>query len=225
MKKVILFSVFILFCFFKFYSESLIDKFNIPGMRAEINKIAYNEDSQKIIANSEAADLVLDFSDNIKCVVNVQTENSKLESVCDINKNMLEGIYLFNLDISVPCLLVCYYAEGATGLSANIMKGLLIKFDDEKIELIQLSTFGAVYKNFIDTNNDNIFEFICIDLFYNTKVDDERLFIANYFSLSEGIKNISNKNQLKIINFYDGEIVVKKKNEIDYRLLSKPSIF
>ena len=225
MKKIILFSVFIYLCIFKIYSDSLIDKFNILGKRPEINKIVYNEDSQIILANCKSADLVLDFSDNNNCVVHIQTKNSKLESVCDINKNMLEGIYQFNLDISVPCLLVCYYAEGATGLSANIMKGLLIKFDDEKIELIQLSTFGAVYKNFIDINNDNVFEFIWIDLFYNTKIDYERLFIANYFFLSDGIKNISDKNQLKIINFYDGEIVVKKQNEIDYRLLSKPSIF
>ena len=224
MKKNIFLFIFI-FCFVAITSsEDFIDRFNISGKKPEIHKIDYLEESQKIIADCEYADLTMNFSGENKCIVNIQANNSKFESVCSINKNMFEGIYHFNLNKSTPCLLICYYAEGATGLSANIMKALLIKLYDKKIELIQLSTFGSVYKNFIDTNNDGTFEFICIDLFY-PKTDDERFFIANYFTLSDEIKNISDKTQLKMIGLYNDEIVVRKQNEIDYKLLTKPSIF
>lgn len=225
MKKNFILIFLILFYVYNSTAEDFIDRFNISGKKPEIHKIEYLEESQKIIADCEYADLTINFSDENKCVVNIQTDNSKFETVCSIKKDMLEGIYHFNLNKTIPCLLICYYAEDATGLSANIMKALLIKLYDKKNELIQLSTFGSVYKNFIDTNNDGTFEFICIDLFYNPKTDDERFFIANYFILSDEIKNISDKTQLKMIGLYNGEIVVKKQNDINYKLLTKPSIF
>lgn len=137
----------------------------------------------------------------------------------------LSGIYEMKLsNINSHTILLAAYREGAAGLSANMTFGVLINIESYTYQY--LSTWGSVDKNFVDCDNDGMFEFVCVDY---QELNNEQMLIAHVFS-SDGsglyIKNDSTeKNNFYVFSFNDSNIKTIDMRSFELETLKTPNVF
>jgi len=141
-----------------------------------------------------------------------------------INSRYLSAVYRIQLSpISYKILLVAY-PEGASGLSANTTFGILFDIDDCRYQYF--GTWGLVDKNFVDINNDGIFEFVCVDYYVS---NGKAKLIANIFSPDISglyIENNSLEENNIFVLFLDDLVIEKLDLENhEIRIMKTPDIF
>ena len=191
MKKIFLILISLVVLLFSTYSKSPVSRFGFSGNTPLMTEVEYSKTDNSIIIKNEMYSLSMEFTSNDCCKLNVSNKKKNVQFSVHLKKEMIDSINTFYIDKKTPCILICYNIEGATGLSANITSGFLIKLKN-KIEIIEISSFGDIRDHFIDLDNDGIFEFICIDLFYG---ELNRYFVPNVFSLKNKVKNITDRSK------------------------------
>lgn len=191
MKKIFIVLINLFALLFSTYSKGPVSRFGFSGNTPLMTEVEYSNTDNSIIIKNEMYSLSMEFTSNDCCKLNISNKKKNVQFSAHLKKEMIDSINSFYIDKKIPCILICYNIEGATGLSANITSGFLIKLKN-KIEIIEISSFGDIRDHFIDLDNDGIFEFICIDLFYG---ELNRYFVPNVFSLTDKVKNITDRSK------------------------------
>ena len=218
MKKILICLINLVIFLFSIYSNSPVSRFGLSGNTPFMTKVEYSKTDNIIVIKNEMYSLSMEFTSNDYCKLNVSNNKTNGQFFIHLKKEMIDSIKTFYIDKKTPCILICYNIEGATGLSANITSGFLIKLKN-KIEIIEISSFGDIRDHFIDLDNDGTFEFICIDLFYG---ELNRYFVPNIFSLTDNVKNITDRSKLFSICIDESEEICQYPKE--YVLIKEPDI-
>lgn len=218
-----IFSIFI--CLFVWvyntFSKYSINQFYNCGKTPIMIEQGYKTNRDAILVENEKYNLSMIFSDNDNCILKVSNKITTLNYCAKIKKEMFDSIHNFYIDDKTPCILISYSVYGATGLSANISLGLLIRLKKTSIDIVELSTFGSLCDSFMDVNNDGSFEFVCTDLYYN---DANRYLVRNVFVLTDTVENITDVSKTILINIDDEEIKNIYLKDLNYSLLKEPTI-
>lgn len=219
-KKIFCSLIFILISHTSIFSNNFVTQFGLCGNTPVLSELEYEKHDYGITVKTKEYVLSADVDVDNKYVFEFSAVNSKtIKYRSKIRNQSIYSIFEFTLEKNRPCVLICYNVNEATGLGANITYGLLIEFINDTFTILELSTFGDITENFVDINNDGIFEFICIDLEYN---QGNTYLIPNVFLLNSEIKNITDKTKSFSICLDSDDL--KRLDQLDYTLLENPDI-
>lgn len=218
MKKIFTCSIYLFALVFNAFTKSIIDQFEFSNNVPLMVEVEYTNKENIILIKNREYCLSMEFSSNDNCRLTVSNNKYNAIFFAHLKKDAIDSLNTFYIDKESLCILICYNIMGVTGLSANISSGLLIKLNEE-IDVVELSSFGDLRKNFIDINNDGSFEFVCIDLFYG---EVNRYLVPNIFSLTHKVENITDKS--KLFSVCIDELHSRSLYPKDYTLIKEPKI-
>ncbi|MCQ2599927.1 MAG: hypothetical protein MJ184_01030 [Treponema sp.] len=219
-KKICCSMIFIFVAHMSIFSKSFVTQFGLRGNAPVMSKCKCEKINDGIIIQDEGYELSADIDENNKYVFNLSSDIKTLKYQSKIDNQKISSMFNLTLEKNIPCILICYNVDEATGVGANISYGTLIEFRNGTFNIIELSTFGDITDSFMDINNDGIFEFICIDLSYD---NENAYLIPNVFVLNGVVKNITDVTKVFSICL-DCEII-KRLNQLDYTLLKNPDVW
>lgn len=144
-----------------------------------------------------------------------------------ISDRHLCGVYELSLiKGKSPYLLISSYIVGASGVSASITHAILIHFDKTGCAIQYISTYGCVEDNFIDIDNDSVYEFVCVDCITSSYQYGQIIYAPNIFSITDGNykKNLFDVNTTMCCSVDGSETCYKTALEWNVKALVSPNI-